>query len=258
MEFYVNLTRIKIVELKVGQSWILPSYAVLIRSIYLFLIHTVYLRAKGGLMVLGLENFLPRREISLTVEDLRHFENSVANEYECGNVKGPIHLSEGNEVSLIEIFEKISTTDLVFSAWRNHYHALLHGIDPEFLFAEICAGRSMGIMSDKPFFFSSSIVGGILPIALGSALQLQRTTSNNRVWCFVGDMTYESGLFHEAQKYARNHGLPISFVVEDNGKSVTTETRSAWGEKQSIADGVISYSFSSKFPHHGTGRWVNF
>ena len=47
--------------------------------------------------------------------------------------------------------------------------------------------------------------------------------------CFVGDMTSETGIFHESIKYSRNFDLPIRFIVEDNGKSVCTDTRIAWG-----------------------------
>ena len=53
------------------------------------------------------------------------------------------------------------------------------------------------------------IVGGIIPLALGVALALKIKGSNRRVWCFVGDMTSETGVFHECYKYALNFKLPI-------------------------------------------------
>ena len=46
----------------------------------------------------------------------------------------------------------------------------------------------------------------------------------------MGDMTAETGIAHECIKYARNHQLPIRFIVEDNGKSVCTDTREAWNQ----------------------------
>ena len=209
--------------------------------------------------MIGIENFKKVRDVSWNSEGLKKFEAKVAENYERGKIKGPIHLSEGNEEQLIQIFAHISPHDFVFSAWRNHYHALLHGVDEGYLLNEISEGRSMGVMCNSPRFFSSSIVGGIVPIALGAALGLKKCNpQHNRVWCFIGDMTYESGLFWEAYKYSRNHSLPITFVVEDNGKSVTTDTEFAWGGKMQILDGVVYYKYSSKFPHHGTGKWVNF
>ena len=48
---------------------------------------------------------------------------------------------------------------------------------------------------------------------------------------FIGDMTYETGVFHECYKYAKNFKLPLKFVVEDNDLSTNTPTKSAWGKK---------------------------
>lgn len=206
-----------------------------------------------------LKRFRDQREVGMSAKELIEFEASIAAEYERGNIKGPIHLSDGNELELIKIFKKISLDDFVFSAWRNHYHALLHGVPIDYLKNEIFEGRSMGIMCTEPKFFSSSIVGGIVPVALGTALGFKQNTNNTQhVWCFIGDMTYESGLFWEAYKMSRNHKLPLTFIIEDNGKSVTTDTTRTWGGKMKPLDGVIYYTYKSKYPHHGTGKWVNF
>ena len=207
----------------------------------------------------GLSGFEDKRNISFTPGQLSAFEQEIAQLYEKGDVCGPIHLSDGNEAQLINIFKKISERDFVFSAWRNHYHALLHGVPEDYLKNEIIQGRSMGIMYKDPNFFSSSIVGGIVPIALGTALGFKKDDENDRhVWCFIGDMTYESGLLWESYKMSRNHNLPMTFVVEDNGKSVTTDTQKTWNGKMEPLEGVVYYAYSSKYPHHGTGKWVNF
>jgi pyruvate dehydrogenase E1 component alpha subunit len=166
--------------------------------------------------------------------------------------------------------------DWVFCSWRNHYHALLHGIDKDNLMRQIKNGKSMSVnhfysedMSSHPItrqwkFYSSSIVGGTLPIALGVALSIKRDNKEHRenklpkVWCFVGDMTFESGIFHEVYKYARNNDLPLEFVVEDNNLSTNTPTDETWGKKQDVPDDVIYYKYKSDYPHHGTGTWVMF
>ena len=80
----------------------------------------------------------------------------------------------------------------------------------------------MGIINKKKNFYSSAIVGGILPIALGVALSIKKKNLKNKVWVFVGDMTYETGVFHEVYKYSKNFKLPIKFVIEDNGLSTNT------------------------------------
>ena len=107
-------------------------------------------------------------------------------------------------------------------------------------------------------FYSTSIVGGNLPISLGVALALKRKKLNNKVWAFLGDMTYETGIFHECYKYARNFKLPIKFVVEDNDLSTNTPTKHAWGLLSKIKPDIIYYKYKRKYPHHGTGSWILF
>ena len=193
-----------------------------------------------------------------TAQELISFEDRVKEAYEAGQIKGPVHLSKNNEEQLIELFKNISEDDWVFSAWRNHYHALLHGVDPEYLFNSISEGKSMGTNNVKPNFYASSIVGGIIPIALGVAQALKLKQSPNKVWCFIGDMTMETGGFWEAYKYSQNFELPIQFVVEDNNLSVHTPTDIAWGKRMEPPKGIIYYSYNMHYPHHGTGKWVNF
>ena len=198
------------------------------------------------------------REVDVTPQQLIDFEIRVRDDYEEGLVKGPIHLASNNEEQVIEIFKYISRDDWVFAAWRNHYHALLHGVDADKLYNNIVAGASMGTNNVKPNFYASSIVGGILPLALGASLALKRSNSPNRVWCFLGDMTFETGGFHECYKYAKNFGLPLQWVLEDNEMSVHTPTEMAWGTRTTPPKDMVYYNYKSDYPHHGTGKWVNF
>ena len=198
------------------------------------------------------------REINIKPQELIDFETRVKDKYEKGEISGPIHLSKNNEKELIEIFEYIHEEDWVFVPWRNHYQALLHGVDKDKLFNGIVDGNSMHTNNIKPHFYSSSIVGGIIPLALGAALALKEQKSYKRVWCFVGDMTMETGIFHEAYKYAKNFDLPLNWVIEDNNMSVHTPTDLAWKNKQEVPKDVIYYSYEMGYPHHGTGNWVNF
>ena len=157
------------------------------------------------------------------------------------------------------MFKKIRPQDWVFCSWRNHYHALLHGIPRDILFKDIIDGRSMSTSSNFPKFYSSSIVGGIIPIALGTAKALKLKRSKLKAWCFIGDMTFETGVFYEAHKYALNFDLPIQFVIEDNNLSTNTPTDFAWNQKRGkIPKNVIYYKYNLQYPHHGSGQWVLF
>tara|TARA_B100000287_G_scaffold312224_1_gene295519 strand:+ start:609 stop:1202 length:594 start_codon:yes stop_codon:yes gene_type:complete len=194
----------------------------------------------------------------LKKNDLIEFEKDIKSIYEKGKIRAPIHLSGNNEDQLIKIFKKIKSQDWVFSTWRNHYHALLKGIPASWLKKEILAGRSMGINSIKHKFYSSAIVGGIIPIALGVAKANKLKGKKGKVWVFIGDMTFETGIFHECYKYARNYKLPLKFVIEDNNLSTNTPTDKIWRKKSKIPKDVLYYKYKRKYPHHGTGGWILF
>ena len=208
--------------------------------------------------MINLEQYTIVREHGLSKQDLIDFEDTIVNHWENAKIRGPVHLSEGNEEALIEVFKRIKTTDWVFSTWRSHYHALLKGIDPKFIENEILAGRSITICNTDEKFYSSAIVGGTLSIALGVAQAIKQDNGSDKVFCFIGDMSFESGIFYEVHKYARNFDLPLYFIVEDNGVSTYTPTDSTWNKKRDIPDDVIHYNYKSKYPHYGSGKWIAF
>ncbi len=199
----------------------------------------------------------------MSPQDLIAFEAEVAEAFAAKKVKGPIHLSGGNEEPLIEVFESIVRADWVLCSYRQHYHALLHGVPREKVMAEILAGRSMGLQFPEHRFLSSAIVGGCLSIGVGIAAALKRAGARERVWCFVGDMAATTGAFHEALQYAHGHALPIRFVVEDNGLSVLTPTGDVWGAHPHrpngcLGDEVREYCYTRQWPHSGLKEWVRF
>jgi pyruvate dehydrogenase E1 component alpha subunit len=209
-------------------------------------------------MIQNLEQYPIVRDIDWTEEKLIAFEQEIVDIWEAGKITGPVHLSNGNEAQLIEIFKRIKETDWVFSTWRSHYHWVLKGLSADYGTQLIKEGKSITLCDTDGKFYSSAIVGGTLPIALGVASALKKDGSDEKVWVFVGDMSFESGIFYEVHKYARNFDLPLYFVVEDNGVSTYTPTESTWNTKRDIPSDVIHYKYESKFPHYGTGKWIAF
>jgi TPP-dependent pyruvate/acetoin dehydrogenase alpha subunit len=199
----------------------------------------------------------------MTASDLINFETDIANLFNAGKIRAPVHLYSGNEEQMIEIFREVRPEDWVCCSWRSHYQCLLKGVPPEDVRAEILAGRSISLCFPEYRVVSSAIVGGILPIAVGVALGLKRRGEPGRVHCFMGDMTAETGIANECIKYSHNHQLPIRFIVEDNGKSVCTDTRQAWNQagltaEQSPHPMVVYYKYQTKYPHAGAGVRVQF
>ena len=54
-------------------------------------------------------------------ENLIFFEKEIASLFNDGKIRAPIHLYQGNEEKIIEIFKKINPQDWVFCTWRSHY-----------------------------------------------------------------------------------------------------------------------------------------
>jgi len=215
----------------------------------------------------------------LSAEQLINFENKIGDLFNAKQIKAPIHLYYGNEDKMLELFKRIDcSNDWICCTWRNHYQALLKGIPQDLLEQKIISGKSMIMNLPDYKFICSSIVGGIPSIAVGIAQGIKLQQGSERVWCWIGDMSAETGAFHEAYKYARNYDLPITFIVESNKLSVLTPTDEVWQRDvpyfiDSVADfkahiknnsiydqpNLLYYQYeNNKYPHAGAGQRVQF
>ena len=200
-------------------------------------------------------------------DELIAFEEEIAESFNNGQIRAPIHLYSGNEKHIINIFKNVKKEDYVFCTWRSHYQCLLKGVPKDRLKKDILAGKSITLCYPEYNIFSSAIVTGSISIANGRALAEKLKGSNSHVWCFVGEMSSETGAFHENVKYSTAHNLPITWVVEDNGKSVCTDTRETWNMKNlsyeefdllNSRGNVIYYKYDTKYPHAGAGKRIQF
>lgn len=199
----------------------------------------------------------------MTKDDLIRFEQSIAEEFNAGKIRAPIHLYSGNEEPMIEVFREIRAQDWVLCSWRSHYQCLLKGVPEETLRQRIRDGKSIALCFPEHRIVSSAIVTGVLPIAVGIGLSIQRDGRDEKVFCFVGDMTSETGAFEECFKYVRNFDLPVKFVLEDNGLSIFTDTKKTWNMPRLTREGEANrhlhyYRYSSRYPHAGAGQRVKF
>ena len=161
--------------------------------------------------------------------------------------------------------QEIKRTDWVFCSWRSHYKCLLKGVPPDEVKQKILDGKSISLNFPDHRIFSSAIVGGNLPIAVGTALSIKRNSGSDRVFCFLGDMTAESGIFAECLKYSTRHQLPIHYIIEDNGVSVCTSTQKVWGNEggrnfcEYMNPMYVTYfTYKSKWKHAGTNKRIQF
>lgn len=213
----------------------------------------------------------------MTPEELIAFEDDIAESFNNKMIRAPIHLYYGNENQMIEIFKEIQPKDFIVCSWRSHYQCLLKGMPSEKVKQDILDCRSIEMCNKEYKIFSSAIVGGNIPIALGLAMDIKRKGGDERVYCFIGDMTSTLGVFHEAHEYAFNFKLPITFIIEDNGKSVCTDTlktwnyhQHPWGDDSDLMmdkNGLLKwskyliyykYNLQQKWQHAGTNVRVQF
>ncbi len=202
----------------------------------------------------------------ISKEDIVAFEKEIAEIFATGAIRAPVHLRGGREDALIKIFKdnRIDADDYVFGFWDSHELALLKGVPPEAVKAAIVRGRSISLCFPEYKVLCSGIVGSLMGTAAGVAWSLKQQKKPGRVYLFCGDMSAETGSFHEAVKYVHHFDLPATFIVCDNGVSVMTDTREVWGAKEPWFEGtkyekhVIYFKYVNEYPHSGLGKLIKF
>jgi TPP-dependent pyruvate/acetoin dehydrogenase alpha subunit len=190
------------------------------------------------------------RSLLATMWRIRAFEERVARLKRADEVHGLIHLSIGQEGVAAAVCGQLRATDAVYSGHRAHGHAVAKGAPLERVLAELMGrdgglcrgmGGSMHLVDvAHGFLGATGVVGGNLPMALGSALA-HRLQGNDRVSVvFFGDGAVQAGHFHESVNLATLWQLPVVFVCENNGFAEFTP-RSAHTRVERVSDVVAPY-----------------
>jgi len=182
---------------------------------------------------------------------IRRFEEGAEDSYTRGLIHGTMHLSIGQEASAMATCMELTDADKITSTHRGHGHCIAKGADVGRMFAEFfgketgyCHGRggSMHIADVKTGNLGANgIVGGGLPIAVGSALSAKRLGKPYVTICFFGDGANNEGAFHEALNMAAIWKLPVVFVCENNQYGMSTSVRQSTSVAR-ISDRAVAYS----------------
>jgi len=202
----------------------------------------------------------------ITKDEIIAFEQDIAGVFATGVIRAPVHLRAGREDALIKIFHdhQINDDDYVFGFWDSHELALLKGVPPAELKQAIIEGKSISLCFPKQKVLCSGIVGSLMGTAAGVAWALKNQGKKGRAFLFCGDMSAETGIFHEAVKYVTHFDLPATFIVCDNGVSVMTNTRETWGSPEPWFIGtkyenkIIYFKYTNGYPHSGLGKLIKF
>jgi pyruvate dehydrogenase E1 component alpha subunit len=149
-------------------------------------------------------------------------------------VRGPLHLSTGQEAVAAGVCHHLKSTDLITSTHRGHGHTLAKGANVNAMMCELF-GRATGTNKGKGgsmhiadfsvgMLGANGVVAAGLPIAVGAAHALKIKGRAEIVVCFFGDGAVNRGPFLEALNWAGVYQLPVLFVCEDNRISATTPT----------------------------------
>ncbi len=149
-------------------------------------------------------------------------------------VRGPLHLSTGQEAVATGVCANLMREDLLTSTHRGHGHTLAKGADVNRMMAELF-GRATGTNKGKGgsmhiadfgvgMLGANGVVAAGMPIAVGAAHALKIRSRKEIVACFFGDGAVNRGPFIEALNWAVVYHLPVLFVCEDNRISATTPT----------------------------------
>ena len=96
--------------------------------------------------------------IKMTKEQLINFETDIADCFNNAIIKAPVHLYDGNEEQMIDIFKNVKSEDWVFCTWRSHYQCLLKGVPQEQVKQDILDGKSITLCYPEYNIYSSAIV----------------------------------------------------------------------------------------------------
>lgn len=156
----------------------------------------------------------------------RRFEETVHEQFEEGQVPGPLHLSIGQEAVAVGACWDLRKTDAILSTHRGHHHCLAKGAAPDRLMAELLgrrAGYSHGrggsmhvAIPEIGLLGTNGIVGGGIPIATGAAYGIQAQGRDDVAVCFFGEGATGAGVLGEALNVAALWRLPLIFVCENN------------------------------------------
>jgi pyruvate dehydrogenase E1 component alpha subunit len=176
-----------------------------------------------------------RREVLEQMVFVRRFEERCAQLYQQTLIRGFLHLYVGEEAIAAGVCRLLEPDDAVVATYREHGHALLKGVSPGSVMAEMfarvdgCSGGRGGSMhlfdAEHRFYGGNAIVGGGLPLAVGLALADKYTGRERVTVCFFGEGAMAEGEFHESMNLAALWNLPILFACENNQYAMGTALR---------------------------------
>jgi len=175
------------------------------------------------------------REWLTTMTLIRRFEERAGEMYARARIGGFLHLSIGEEATIVGSARALREQDYLISTYRSHGNAIARGTPPERVMAELfgradgCSGGHGGSMHmfdlERRFMGGYGIVGGNLPIGAGIGLSSDYLGHDEVTLCSLGDGASNQGTFGETLNLAALWRLPVVFMVVNNQFGMGTSLR---------------------------------
>jgi len=183
---------------------------------------------------------------------LRRFERTAQALLKAGELPGFLHLYVGEEATAVGIIAHLRRDDWITSTHRGHGHALVKGVSPNELMAELagkgsgcCGGRGGTMHLYVPsvgLFGTNGIVGGGIATAVGLGISATIRGTDQVAVAFFGDGAVNNGAFHESLNFAGIRNAPVVFVCENNlyatATPLATTTRNTEVATKAAAYGI--------------------
>jgi len=186
----------------------------------------------------------------------RVFEEKSAEVYRMGKIGGFCHLYIGQEAIGVGSIMALDSKDMVITSYRDHVQAMVKGIAPEAVMAELygkeggCVkgkGGSMHMFSvEHNFFGGHGIVGGQIGVGTGMAYAAKYKGSGQVTLCFFGEAAVNQGIFHESLNMAQLWKLPIIYICENNQYGMGTSQKRAMSVS-SVSRKGEAYGIANEF-----------
>ncbi|MDI1241626.1 MAG: pyruvate dehydrogenase (acetyl-transferring) E1 component subunit alpha [bacterium] len=186
----------------------------------------------------------------------RRFEEKCAEVYRMGKIGGFCHLYIGQEAIGIGSMMALEPSDMVITSYRDHVQAMVKGISPEAVMAELygkeggCVGGKGGSMhmfsKEHQFYGGHGIVGGQIGVGTGMAYAAKYKDSGQVTICFFGEAAVNQGIFHESLNMAQLWKLPIIYICENNQYGMGTSQERAMSTRN-IAKKAEAFEMANEF-----------
>jgi TPP-dependent pyruvate/acetoin dehydrogenase alpha subunit len=175
----------------------------------------------------------------------RRLDERLGNLYRQNQVVGGLYSSLGEEATSVGSAYALDASDYIAAMIRNLGSVLVRGAAPVDVVAQYCAratGPTRG--RDLNLHFGSvkdgliapiSVVGALIPVMAGVALELKMRNKHRVALTFIGDGGTSTTDFHEGINFASVYNLPLILIIQNNGYAYSTPTSMQANVKQLAA-----------------------